>query len=178
MSATRIGLTRVGRRTSTVLVAALLSLTTAAAGSPGLPNNTVTIDRAVIGCQVQEALALGERARRGLSSPAATDHIAAIHKLLDTMYRQVRLALGNLKDRKGRVKLPDPVLDLEMSKVNLAWNTIRRPVDTFFDSPTKDEWLAGAASDLRAAMSALRQAEAMLPFCSSARRAAQSDHDS
>ena len=57
------------------------------------------------------------------------------------------------------------MLDLEVANVSFAWNTIRRPVDTFFNSPGKDEWVAGAGRDLRAAMAALRQAEAMLPWC-------------
>jgi hypothetical protein len=168
MSATRIAL---------ALVVALLSLSlTTAVGGQGLPNNTVSIDRAVIGCQVREAIALGGRARARLESPAADD-IGATHKLLETMYRQVRLALGNLNDRKSRLKFPDPMLDLEVAKVSLAWNTIRRPVDAFFNSPTKDEWLAGAGRDLQAAMSALRQAEAMLP-CASSRRPSQQDPNS
>lgn len=171
MSATRIALT--------VLIAALLSLplATAAGASEGLPNALVSIDRAVIGCQVREAIALGERARAKLEGSGAGDDIAAIHKLLDTMYRQVRLALGNLKDRKARVKVADPMLDLEVAKVNLAWHTIRRPVDKFFDSPAKDEWLAVAAGDLRTTLSALRQVETMLPLCATT-RATRLDLDS
>jgi hypothetical protein len=171
MSATRIALTG--------LVATLLSLslTTAAAASEGLPNNIVSIDRTVIGCQVREAIALGQRAKARLEDSGAADDIASTHKLLDTMYRQVRRALGNLKDRKARVKVADPMLDLEMAKVNLAWHTIRRPVDTFFDSPAKDEWLAVAARDLQAAMAALRQAETMLPWCANS-RASRVDPDS
>lgn len=169
MSATRIALT--------VLVAALLSLATAAAASEGLPNNIVSTDRTVIGCQVREAIALGERAKVRLASSGAGDDIAATHKLLDTMYRQVRLALGNLKDRKARVKVVDPMLDLEVAKVNLAWHTIRRPVDTFFDSPAKDEWLGVAARDLQTAMAALRQVEVMLPWCAHS-RASRLDPDS
>lgn len=170
MSATRIAL---------ALVAALLSLSlTTAVGSQGLPNNTVSIERAVIGCQVREAIALGGRARARLESPTAADDIGATHKLLDTMYRQVRLALGNLNDRKASVKFPDPLLDLEVAKVSLAFNTIRRPVDAFFNSPSPDEWLAGAGRDLLAGMSALRQAEAMLPWCASSRRPSQQDPDS
>lgn len=171
MSATRIALT--------ALIAALLSLSlaTAAAASEGLPNAIVSTDRTVIGCQVREAIALGERARARLEGSGTGDDIAATHKLLDTMYRQVRLALGNLKDRKARVKVADPMLDLEVAKVNLAWHTIRRPVDTFFDSPAKDEWVAVAARDLRTAMSALRQVEAMLPLCATT-RATRLDPDS
>lgn len=179
MSATRIALMRVVRSGSSVLVAILLSLVTAAvAGAQGLPNGTVSIDRGVIGCQVRQALVLGERARNGLDSPTAADDIDATHKLLDTMYRQVRLALGNLNDRKSRAKAPDPMLDLEVAKVRLAWNSIRAPVDAFFNSPGKDEWLTGAARDLRVAMSALRQAEAMLPLCASSRRPSEQDSDS
>lgn len=171
MSATRIALT--------VLIAALLSLplATAAGASEGLPNALVSIDRAVIGCQVREAIALGERAKARLEDSGAADDIATTHKLLDTMYRQVRLALGNLKDRKARIKVADPMLELEVAKVNLAWNTIRRPVDTFFDSPAKDEWVAVAAHDLRATMSALRQVEIMLPPCATT-RATRLDPDS
>jgi len=172
MSATRIALT--------VLVAALLSLSlaTAAAATDGLPNSIVSIDRTVIGCQVREAIALGERAKARLEGSGGGDDIAATHKLLDTMYRQVRLALGNLKDRKARVKVADPMLDLEVAKVNLAWHTIRRPVDTFFDSPAKDEWLGVAARDLQAAMLALRQAESTLPWCANTRGASRRDPDS
>jgi len=171
MSATQIEL---------ALVTALLSLslTAAVASSQGLPNNTVSIDRGVIGCQVREAIALGGRARARLESPTAADDIDASHKLLDTMYRQVRLALGNLNDRRSRAKVPDPMLDLEVAKVSLAWNTIRGPVDAFFNSPGKDEWLAGATRDLRVAMSALRQAEAMLPWCANSRRPSGQDSDS
>lgn len=171
MSATRIALTG--------LIAALLSLSlaTAAGASEGLPNALVSTDRAVIGCQVREAIALGERARARLEGSGAGDDIGATHKLLDTMYRQVRLALGNLKDRKARVKVADPMLELEVAKVNLAWHTIRRPVDTFFDSPAKDEWVAVAARDLRTAMSALRQVEIMLPGCATS-RATRLDPDS
>jgi len=169
MSATRIAVT--------VLAAGLLSLATPAVASEGLPNAIVSIDRTVIGCQVREAIAIGERARARLEGSGAGDDIAATHKLLDTMYRQVRLALGNLKDRKARVKVPDPMLDLEVAKVNLAWHTIRRPVDTFFDSPTKDEWLGVAARDLTTALSALRQAETMLPWCAHS-RASRRDPDS
>jgi hypothetical protein len=168
MSATRIALT--------VLVAALLSLSPApAAADRGLPNGMVSIDRTVIGCQVRAAIALGEQARARLEGSGAGDDIAGTHKLLDTMYRQVRLALGNLKDRKGRVKAYDPMLDLEIAKVSLAWDTIRRPVDTFYNS--KDGWVDVAERDLQRAMSALRQAEAMLPWCSSS-RATRRDPDS
>lgn len=171
MSATRIELT---------LVATLLwlSVATAAAASEGLPNSIVSIDPTVIGCQVGEAIALGERAKARLESSGSGDDIAVTHKLLDTMYRQVRMALGNLKDRKDRVKTPDPMLELEEAKVTLAWHTIRRPVDTFFDSPAKDEWVVLAARELRVAMSALRQAEALLPWCANPRRASRRDPDS
>jgi hypothetical protein len=179
MSATGSALTRVVRSTSIVLVAVLPSLVIAAAvGGQGLPNNAVSIDRGVIGCQVRQAIVLGERARNGLESPTAADDIDASHKLLDTMYRQVRRALGNLNDRKSRAQVPDPMLDLEVAKVRLAWNTIRGPVDAFFNSPGKDEWRADAARDLRVAMSALRQAEAMLPWCANSRRPSEQESDS
>jgi hypothetical protein len=130
-------------------------------GQP-LPNNVVSIDPAVIGGQLRAAIALGEQARARLSSPG-TDDIAAAHQLLDTMYRQVRLALGNLNDRKSLAKFPDPLLNLEITKVTFAWNTIRRPVDGFFNSPVKEEWKAEAAHDLQVTMSTLRQVEVMFP---------------
>jgi hypothetical protein len=130
-------------------------------GQP-LPNNTVSVDPAVIGRQIRAAISLGEQARARLSSPG-TDDNAATHQLLDTMYRQVRRALGNLNDRKAVGKLPDPILDMEITKVTFAWNTIRRPVDGYFNSPAKDEWKAGAAQDLQVTMATLRQVEAMLP---------------
>ena len=130
-------------------------------GQP-LPNNVVSVDPAVIGRQVRAAIALGEQARERLSSPG-TDDIKVTHQLLDTMYRQVRRALGNLNDRKAIGKFPDPILDMEITKVTFAWNTIRRPVDGYFNSPAKDEWKAGAAQDLQVTMSTLRQVEAMLP---------------
>jgi len=130
-------------------------------GQP-LPNGTVSIDLAVIGRQVRAAIALGERAREHLSSPG-TDDIEVTHRLLDTMYRQVRLALGNLKDRKDIAKFPDPLLNTEITTVTFAWNTIRRPVDGYFNSPSKDEWKAGAAQDLQVTMATLRQVEVMLP---------------
>jgi hypothetical protein len=163
MSATRIALG--------ALVAASLSLAVAAAASEGLPNSVVSIDPAVIGCQVREAILLGERAKVRLEGAGIGDDIVATHKLLDTMYRQVRMALGNLKDRKDRIGGADPMLDLEMAKVTQAWNTIRRPVDTYFDSPSKNEWPGVAAGDLHAAMSALRQAETLLPWCANTRGA-------
>jgi hypothetical protein len=130
-------------------------------GQP-LPNNTVSVDPAVIGRQVRAAIALGEQARERLSSPGADD-IKVTHQLLDTMYRQVRRALGNLNDRKAIAKFPDPILDMEINKVTFAWNTIRRPVDGYFNSPAKEEWKAGAAHDLQVTMATLRQVEAMLP---------------
>jgi hypothetical protein len=162
MSATRIAL-------ALFLGVVSVSLTTAVASSQDLPNSTVSIDRAVIGCQVREAIALGGRARARLESQTGAEDLGAAHKLLETMYRQVRLALGNLNDRRERVKPRDPMLDLEVAKITSAWNSIRRPVDGFFNSPEKDEWLAGAGRDLRVAMSALRQAEVMLPLCTSSR---------
>jgi hypothetical protein len=167
-------------RIELTLVATLLwlSVATAAAASEGLPNSIVSTDATVIGCQVREAIVLGERAKARLESSGSSDDPAATHKLLDTMYRQVRMALGNLKDRKARLKTPDPMLDLQEAKVTLAWHTIRRPVDTFFDSPAKDEWVGLAARELQAAMSALRQAEVLLPWCANARRASRRDPDS
>jgi hypothetical protein len=138
-----------------------LATPTVVVGQP-LPNNTVSVDPAVIGRQVRAAIALGEQARERLSNPG-TDDIRVTHQLLDTMYRQVRRALGNLNDRKAIAKFPDPLLEMEITKVTFAWNTIRRPVDGFFNSPAKEEWRAGAARDLQVTMVTLRQVEAMLP---------------
>lgn len=168
------------KRIALILVTALLWLPEAhaAAASDGLPNSIVSTDLTVIGCQVREAIGLGERAKASLEGPAAASNPAATQKLLDTMYRQVRMALGNLKDRRARYKTPDPMLDLQEAKVTLAWHTIRRPVDTFFDSPAKDEWIGLAARELHAAMSALRQAEILLPLCASARGASGKGPDS
>ena len=92
-----------------------------------------------------------------------SDDNTTIHQLLDTMYRQVRRALGNLNDRKAITKFPDPLLDMQINKVTFAWNTIRRPVDGFFNSPAKEEWKAAAAQDLQITMATLRQVEAVLP---------------
>lgn len=135
-----------------------------ALGRPGqaLPNNTVSVDPAVIGRQIRAAIALGEQARTRLAGPG-TDDLPGTHQLLDTMYRQVRRALGNLNDRKAIAKFPDPLLDMEINKVTVAWNTIRRPVDGYFNSPAKDEWKAGATQDLQVTMATLRQVEAMFP---------------
>ena len=146
-----------------LMIVTIASLVTTAPvlGQP-LPNNTVSVDPAVIGRQLRAAIALGEQARERLSGPG-TDDIAATHQLLDTMYRQVRRALGNLNDRKAIAKLPDPLLDMEINKVTFAWNTIRRPVDGYFNSPAKDEWKAGAAQDLQLTMATLRQVEVMFP---------------
>lgn len=168
------------KRIALILFTALLWLegASAAASSDGLPNAIVSTDLSVIGCQVREAIGLGERARASLEGAGASANPAATQKLLDTMYRQVRMALGNLKDRRARLKASDPMLDLQEAKVTLAWHTIRRPVDTFFDSPVKDEWIGLAARELRAAMSALRQAEVLLPLCASARGASRRDPDS
>lgn len=143
-----------------VSMLALIS-TSPAVGQP-LPNNTVSVDPAVIGRQLRAAIALGEQARARLSSPG-TDDNTTIHQLLDTMYRQVRRALGNLNDRKAITKFPDPLLDMQINKVTFAWNTIRRPVDGFFNSPAKEEWKAAAAQDLQITMATLRQVEAVLP---------------
>lgn len=146
-----------------LLYVSMIALITASpvVGQP-LPNNSVSVEPAVIGRQVRAAIALGEQARVRLSSPG-TDDNTGVHQLLDTMYRQVRRALGNLNDRKAITKFPDPLLDLEINKVTFAWNTIRRPVDGFFNSPAKEEWKAGAAQDLQVTMATLRQVEAMLP---------------
>lgn len=131
-----------------------------AAAQP-LPNDVVSIEPAVIASQLRAALTLGEQAKDRLAS-ADTD-IAPAHKALDTMYRQIRRALGNMNDRKVRLKFPDPVLDVEISRVTFAWNTIRRPVDSYFNSPVKEEWRASAARDLQTTMATLRQVEALLP---------------
>lgn len=147
---------------SLLVVGMIAVLPPVPATGQALPNNTVSVDPAVIGRQVRAALALGEQARERLASPASDD-IKATHQLLDTMYRQVRRALGNLNDRKAIAKFPDPLLEMEINKVTFAWNTIRRPVDGYFNSPAKEEWKAGAAQDLQLTMAALRQVEAMLP---------------
>ena len=159
-----VGSRRLGPAVGLVaLIIAMIPMVTPAPvlGQP-LPNNTVSVDPAVIGRQLRAAIALGEQARARLAGPG-TDDLAATHQLLDTMYRQVRRALGNLNDRKAIAKLPDPLLDMEINKVTLAWNTIRRPVDGYFNSPAKVEWKAGAAQDLQVTMATLRQVEAMFP---------------
>lgn len=172
MSTTRIVLTRAGLRASAALLAALLSLTTTPAASQSLPNSTVSIDRVVIGCQVREAIELGEQVEDRLASATASDDIGATHKLLDTMYKQIRLALMNLNDRRARARVPEPLIDLEVSKITFAWHTIRRPVDKYFDidSVRKESWLPIAAIEVQKAMVALRQAENLLPQCSLSRR--------
>lgn len=147
---------------SLMFVAILSALTTAPALGQPLPNNTVSVDPAVIGRQIRAAIAVGEQARARLGGPG-TDDLPGTHQLLDTMYRQVRRARENLIDRKAIAKFPDPILDVEINKVTFAWNTIRRPVDGYFNSPAKDEWKAGATQDLQLTMATLRQVEAMLP---------------
>jgi len=127
-----------------------------------LPNDMVSIDPAVIGRQVRAAITLGEQARASLAA-STSDDITAPHKLLDTMYRQVRLALGNLRDLKSRTKMVDPVMELEITKIAFAWNTIRRPVDSFYNSPVISEWKVSAAHDLQISMATLRQVEVLLP---------------
>lgn len=158
---TRLAVLRIAVLASMTIVMTALFGSLEASEQP-LPNNTVSTDPAVIGRQVRAAIALGEQATERLSGPGSDD-ITATHQLLDTMYRQVRRALGNLNDRKSRTKFPDPVLELEINQVTFAWNTIRRPVDGFFNSPAKDEWKSEAARDLQATMATLRQVEAMLP---------------
>jgi len=98
-----------------------------------------------------------------LQSPQALDELDQTHKMMDHMYRIVRFAVFGLNERKGITKGNDPMVDFELSKTTLAWNTIRRPVDKYFNSPARDEWAIAAVEDLQKAMSALRTVEALFP---------------
>lgn len=123
----------------------------------------ISSDPKVIGRQIRAALALGQQSIQRLQSPQALDELDQTHKMMDHMYRIVRFAVYGLNQRKDITKGMDPMVDFELSKTTLAWNTIRRPVDKYFNSPPKDEWAIAAVEDLQKAMSALRVVEALFP---------------
>ena len=123
----------------------------------------ISSDPKVIGRQIRAALALGQQSIQRLQSPQALDELDQTHKMMDHMYRIVRFAVYGLNERKDITKGMDPMVDFELSKTTLAWNTIRRPVDKYFNSPPKDEWAIAAVEDLQKAMSALRVVEALFP---------------
>jgi hypothetical protein len=123
----------------------------------------ISSDPKVIGRQIRAALALGQLSIQRLQSPQALDELDQTHKMMDHMYRIVRFAVYGLNERKDITKGMDPMVDFELSKTTLAWNTIRRPVDKYFNSPPKDEWAIAAVEDLQKAMSALRVVEALFP---------------
>jgi len=123
----------------------------------------ISSDPKVIGRQIRAALVLGQQSIQRLQSPQALDELDQTHKMMDHMYRIVRFAVFGLNERKGITKGNDPMVDFELSKTTLAWNTIRRPVDKYFNSPARDEWAIAAVEDLQKAMSALRTVEALFP---------------
>ncbi|HKC06424.1 MAG TPA: hypothetical protein VKJ67_06160 [Methylomirabilota bacterium] len=123
----------------------------------------VSSDPKVIGRQIRAALALGQLSIQRLQSPQALDELDQTHKMMDHMYRIVRFAVYGLTERKDITKNMDPMVDFELSKTTLAWNTIRRPVDKYFNSIPPAEWALGATEDLQKAMSALRVVEALVP---------------
>jgi hypothetical protein len=120
-------------------------------------------DRKVIGRQIRAAISLGQKSIQRLQSPQMVDELDQTQKMMDHMYRLVRVALAGLNQRKDIAKGMDPLIDFELSKTTQAWNTIRRPVDAYFNAVPRDKWAIAAVEDLQKALTALRVVEALLP---------------
>ena len=123
----------------------------------------ISSDPRVIGRQIRTAISLGQMSIQRLQSPQVLDELDQTHKMMDHMYRLVRFAVYGLNERKDVTKGMDPMVDFELSKTTQAWNTIRRPVDKYFNAGPRDEWAIAAVEDLQKAMTALRTVEALLP---------------
>jgi hypothetical protein len=123
----------------------------------------ISSDPKVIGRQIRAAISLGQTSIKRLQSPQMADELDQTQKIMDHMYRLVRFALFGLNQRKDIAKGMDPMIDFELSKTTEAWNSIRRPVDKYFNAGPRDEWAIAAVEDLQKAMTALRVVEALLP---------------
>ena len=123
----------------------------------------ISSDPKVIGRQIRAAISLGQRSIQRLQSPQMLDEVEQTQKMMDHMYRLVRFAVFGLSQRKDLAKGMDPMVDFELNKTTQAWNTIRRPVDKYFNAGPREEWAIAAVEDLQKAMTALRLVEALLP---------------
>jgi hypothetical protein len=123
----------------------------------------ISSDPKVIGRQIRAAISLGQTSIQRLQSPQMLDELDQTQKIMDHMYRLVRFAVFGLNQRKDIAKGMDPMIDFEVSKTTQAWNSIRRPVDKYFNAGPRDEWAIAAVEDLQKAVSALRLVEALLP---------------
>jgi hypothetical protein len=123
----------------------------------------VSRDLAVNGRYLREAIALGQDALARLQGPGSTAELASTHKTMDLMYRTVRTALWGLRERRRTLRFEEPLLDYEIQRTEKAWNTIRWPVDTYFDSVPTDVYIERSIRELQAAITLLRPVAAVLP---------------
>jgi len=130
----------------------------------------VSTDLAINGRHLREAMALGQIALERLQGPGAVEELATTHKTLDLMYRTVRLALSGLRERRSMLErnqkmltFDDPILDYEIQRTEKAWNTIRWPVDRYFDSLPTDVYIERSIREVQATIALLRPVVALLP---------------
>jgi hypothetical protein len=127
-------------------------------------NLVISTDPAVNGRHLREAMAIGEDVLARLQSSEAAQDLPAIHKSLDRMYKTVRLALSGLREQKRRQrKFEDPLLEYEVTRTAKAWDTIRGPVDRYFNNPAPEVYIEGAIRDVRETITLLRPVVAVLP---------------
>lgn len=154
-----------GRATRLAVAGALLLAATFAAVPAHAQRygaEAISTDPAVNGRLLQDAITLGQSALGRLQGPQAAEELAATHKTIDLMYRTVRLALFGLREAKKRTKFDDPLLDYQLGRTGKAWDTIRGPVDRYFDSLPPEVYISKAISDLQAAIGILRPVAAVM----------------
>jgi len=155
-----------GLRAHLGVVGAMLLTTvllTAAPARAQMSEQWPTPDPAINGRLLRDAIALGTSALERLQGPRAVEDLPSAHKSMDLMYRTVRTALFGMREQKRRTKYDDPLLDYQLGRTGKAWDTIRGPVDRYFNSLPPEVYIEGAIRDLQAAIAILRPVVAVMP---------------
>lgn len=126
-------------------------------------SEVINADPAVNGRHLRDAVRLGTSALERLQGPQAVEELASTHKTLDLMYRTVRLALFGMRQQKLKTKFDDPLLDYELGRTGKAWDTIRGPVDRYFNSLPPEVYIASAIRDVQETLALLRPVIAVMP---------------
>ena len=132
------------------------------AQAQGSRTDVINTDQGVNGRHLRDAIALGRTALASLEGPQAAEELAGTHKTIDLMYRTVRLALFGMRERKKASKFDDPMLDYELGRTGKAWDIIRRPVDSYFNSLPPQVYIDNAIRDLQEAIQILQPVAALM----------------
>ena len=101
----------------------------------------ISYEPRMIAAQLQAALVEAKKAMAGYEVLGPDDPVEAPLQAITNSYFLLRVAMAGMSDINGQKKIPDPLLELALTKTRQAWNRARGPIDSVNTPRPRTEYL-------------------------------------